>query len=186
MRRTSPQHPNFSLLPMLRRLRDYGAGRIRAYYAKGGSLIWDFSTQPGYGLIRDIQREEKLSLTDPEALLLYNLAGRLKKVTGEVAEVGVYKGARRKSYARRRISRCISSTRSKDSPQEMRSLRKGSTRPHSQMFRRISRAMPIRTSTKASFQTPRRRYRTSRSPSFTLMWISTSPPGRRWCFSILE
>jgi len=69
------------------------------YYVHNGKVIYQLtgSLTPeeinGLDLIRQIKKETEMLLADQEAYLIYQTVKKTEKIEGDIAEVGIYKGA---------------------------------------------------------------------------------------------
>lgn len=78
--------------------RGYVGRSLSYYYLSKGKLIYNFAdlqnpgSTGGIDLIKRIKNETEMLLSDQEAYLIYITVKKTKKIEGDVAEVGVYKG----------------------------------------------------------------------------------------------
>ncbi len=79
-------------------LKNFIAKNLNRYYVKRGRMICSFAqlSNPeditGLHLIDQIKKETSMLLKNQEAFLIYKMVRKSEKISGDIAEVGVYKG----------------------------------------------------------------------------------------------
>lgn len=80
-------------------LRNYIGKSLNQHYSKRGRVIASFAKLEnpedveGLNLIKQIKEKTDMLLKDQEAFLIYKTIKKTEKIEGDIAEVGVYKGA---------------------------------------------------------------------------------------------
>lgn len=92
-------------------MRNFIGNSLSKYLIKNGRVIATFAELnskedlAGLDLIRKIKEESEMLLKDQEAFLIYDTIRKLEKISGDIAEVGVYKGGSAK------LIRCASKSK---------------------------------------------------------------------------
>lgn len=80
-------------------IRNYIGRKLNQYYLTRGKMIAEFAKMnvkediDGLTFIKKIKGETEMLLKDSEAFTIYKLVRKTEKIQGDIAEVGVYKGA---------------------------------------------------------------------------------------------